>query len=198
MDKLINKGSDSIRHSLHAASELHQQLTELAAPLEKAVEHLVRAYRNTGKLIVFGNGGSAADAQHIAAEMLGKFRLKRRALPAIALTTNTSALTAIGNDFGYEEIFSRQLEAWAQRGDVVIGITTSGASPNVLRALSAARELGAIAVAMTGNTTERIAPLSDILLSVPSDDTPRIQEVHILLGHILCEETERRYFEGEQ
>lgn len=142
-------------------------------------------------MIVFGNGGSAADAQHIVAEMLGHFRVDRPSWPAIALTTNSSVVTAISNDYSYKDVFARQVTAWVQPNDVVIGITTSGKSANIIAGLKAARERGAVTVGMMGKHTETLQPLCDYFLSVPSDDTPRVQEVHILIGHILCQETER-------
>ena len=143
------------------------------------------------RVYFFGNGGSAADAQHLAAELQGRLRRERRALPALALTTNSSVVTAVANDYSFADIFARQVEALTGRGDIVVGITTSGASANVLRGLRAARRCGAVTVALTGARTEKIKPLADLLLAVPSRDTQRIQEVHILLGHIYCELVER-------
>ena len=140
------------------------------------------------KLVLFGNGGSAADAQHIAAELVVRYAKHRKPLPAIALTTDTSILTAIGNDFGYADIFARQVRALCQPGDVVIGLTTSGQSVNVLKGLDAAHnDVGAWTAALTGqHYRNRLADVSHVVLHVPSEDTPRIQEMHILLGHILC------------
>ena len=140
------------------------------------------------KLVLFGNGGSAADAQHIAAELVVKYSKHRRPIAAIALTTDTSVMTAIGNDFGYADVFARQVRAICQPGDVVIGITTSGCSVNIIRGLAAAsKTVGAWTVAFTGlRYYGRLADVADVMLHVPSDDTPRIQEMHILLGHILC------------
>jgi len=143
------------------------------------------------RVYFFGNGGSAADAQHLAAELQGRLRRERRALPALALTTNSSVVTAVANDYSFADIFARQVEALAGRGDIVVGITTSGSSANVLRGLRAARRRGAVTVALTGARTEKIKPLADLLLNVPSRDTQRIQEVHILLGHIYCDLVER-------
>ena len=138
-----------------------------------------------GKLLVLGNGGSAADAQHIAAEFVGRYALKRQALAAIALTTDQCALTAIGNDFGFEQVFSRQIEALGKCGDVVLAISTSGNSPNVLRALESARNLGLVTIGLTGKTGGKMRDLVDMCLNVPSDSTPRIQEAHTLIIHIL-------------
>jgi D-sedoheptulose 7-phosphate isomerase len=146
------------------------------------------ALRHGHKLVLFGNGGSAADAQHIAAELVVRYAKHRKPLAAIALTTDTSVLTAVGNDFGYADVFSRQVRAICQPGDVVIGITTSGESLNVLKALDAAKnDVGAWTAALTGmHYPKRLRDVSYVTLHVPSEDTPRIQEVHILLGHILC------------
>jgi len=138
-----------------------------------------------GKLIAFGNGGSAADAQHIAAEFVGRYQAERRALAAIALNTDSSALTAIGNDYGFKEIFARQMEAIAKPGDVALAISTSGNSPNILRALESARKLGLATIGLSGKSGGRMVPLVDICLCVPSDSTPRIQEAHALIIHIL-------------
>jgi len=141
-----------------------------------------------------GNGGSAGDAQHLAAEIVGRFKLERRGLPAIALTTDSSILTAIGNDYGFEQVFRRQVEALAAPGDVVIGISTSGNSPNVLAALTLAREIGCRTIGLLGRDGGTILPVVDLDLTVPSQDTPRIQEGHITMIHILCDLVERRLF----
>jgi D-sedoheptulose 7-phosphate isomerase len=140
-----------------------------------------------------GNGGSAADAQHLAAEFVGRFRLERQPLPSIALTTNSSLLTAIANDYGYEQVFSRQIRAFAKRDDILFGISTSGSSPNVVRAMQEARTLGVYTVGLTGRSGGGLKECTDVLLNVPSDQTPRIQESHILLGHIYCDLVERLY-----
>jgi D-sedoheptulose 7-phosphate isomerase len=139
-----------------------------------------------GKIVFFGNGGSAADAQHLAADLTVRFRRNRRALPALALTTDTSVLTACSNDLGFEELFARQVEALVRREDMVVGITTSGRSTNVLRGLSAARAVGALTVGLTGQWSEHLQDHCDVVLSVPSVVTARIQEMHILLGHLFC------------
>jgi len=150
-------------------------------------QELAGTLQRGGKIFFFGNGGSAADAQHLAAELVGRFEKERRALPALALTANTSALTAIGNDYSYEVVFARQLEGLGSRGDAAVGISTSGKSPNVLNALRSARKMGITAVGMTGQRSPDIAELVDYCISVPSKRTARVQEAHILLGHILCE-----------
>ena len=140
-----------------------------------------------------GNGGSAADAQHLAAEFVGRFRLERQPLPSMALTTNSSLLTAIANDYGYEQVFSRQIRAFAKRDDILFGISTSGSSRNVVRAMQEARTLGVYTVGLTGRSGGGLKECADVLLNVPSDQTPRIQESHILLGHIYCDLVERLY-----
>ncbi|BCD62724.1 D-sedoheptulose 7-phosphate isomerase [Nitratiruptor sp. YY08-26] len=144
------------------------------------------ALKNQKKIMLCGNGGSAADAQHIAAELVGRFKKERRGLPAIALTTDTSALTAIGNDYGYAQVFARQVEALGKRGDVLIAISTSGESENVLRAVEVARAQECKVIGLLGKDGGRIKDLCDVSIVVPVHDTPRIQEMHILIGHILC------------
>jgi len=155
--------------------------------IECIVESIIEAYKTGGKVVLFGNGGSAADAQHIAGELVGQFQLKRRALPAIALTTNTSTLTAVANDYGYEAVFSRQVEALVNEKDIVIGISTSGDSLNVIEAIEMAKMKGAKTVGLTGGNGGKLAEVADLVLVVPSDSTPRIQEAHITIGHIVCE-----------
>lgn len=154
---------------------------------------LVKTYRQGGKTLWAGNGGSAADAQHMAAELVNKFRLSRPGLPAMALTVDTSILTAIGNDYGYEEVFYRQLIACGCPGDVFLGLSTSGNSENLLRALDACREKGIVSVALVGGKACRMDAY-DHVLHVPSADTPRIQECHTLIGHVLCEYVEQNLF----
>jgi len=183
------------RAQLRESARLKQRLPErLLRELAEFAQVTLEAFGRGRRVYFFGNGGSAADAQHLAAELQGRLRLDRAALPALALTTNTSTLTAIGNDTRFADIFARQVEGLAQRGDVVVGLTTSGASANVLAGLRAARRLGARTVALTGARTEKIKPLADILLAVPSRDTQRIQEVHITLGHIYCDLIEQHLF----
>src|SRR5262245_35993464 len=152
-----------------------------------AAEAIVESLRAGGKVLVFGNGGSAADAQHLAAELVGRFVRDRRALPALALTTDTSILTALGNDFGFEAVFRRQIEAHGRTGDVAIAISTSGRSPNVLEAARVARERGLVTIGLTGRGGGALAPMVDHLLDVPHQDTARIQEVHGMVVHVLCE-----------
>jgi D-sedoheptulose 7-phosphate isomerase len=170
---------------------------ELTTKMIRVADLLVAAFRNGNKILIMGNGGSAADAQHLAGEIVGRFRLERRGLPAIALSTDTSILTAVGNDYGFDAIFSRQVEALAQEGDVVIGISTSGSSPNVHSALRLAREMGCRTVGLLGKDGGSIRDLVDMDLTVPGNDTPRIQEGHITIIHILCELVEQALF-GEK
>ena len=167
---------------------------ELTPAIESAVSLLVAALKDGNKLLVMGNGGSAADAQHFVAEIVGRFKLERRALPALALTTDTSILTAIGNDYGFDRVFSRQVEAHAVPGDVVVGISTSGNSPNVQLALETARSRGCRTIALLGKDGGSIKSVAELSLIVPSDDTPRIQEGHITVIHIVCDLVERQLF----
>jgi len=167
---------------------------ELLSQIEAVAELIIETYRNGGTVLIAGNGGSAADAQHIAAELVSRFSFDRPALPAMALTTDTSILTAISNDYGYESLFSRQLEANGRPGDVFIAISTSGNSPNVVRALTTAAEMEIVAVGLTGATGGGMADLCRYCLNIPSTDTPRIQEGHITIGHILCAGTEQALF----
>jgi D-sedoheptulose 7-phosphate isomerase len=151
-----------------------------------------------GKLLLFGNGGSAADAQHIAAEFVGRFAIERAALPAFALSVNTSCVTAIGNDYGFDQVFARQIEAFGKPGDVALGISTSGNSPNVLLGLAKAREVGLITVALTGDSECKMKNDADYCICVPSRETPRIQECHILIGHAIAELVEKEMVYGSR
>ncbi|MDD4910135.1 MAG: SIS domain-containing protein [Candidatus Omnitrophica bacterium] len=153
----------------------------------RAAAVVTGALRSGGKVILCGNGGSAADAQHIAAEFIGRFQKERKAYPAIALSTNTSVLTALANDYGYDIVFSRQIEALAEKKDVVIGISTSGNASNVIKALAKAKELGAGTIALTGGSGGKLSKEAGISIVVPSAVTARIQEAHIIIGHIICE-----------
>jgi len=148
---------------------------------------LCRTLQAGNKILICGNGGSAADAQHIAAELVGRYELQRRAWPAIALTTDTSALTAISNDFGYEEVFARQLRSLAVKGDLLLAISTSGGSPNVIRAVETAKEIGCRTIALGGRDGGRLAMLCDLAVVIASDRTSRVQEAHITIGHLWCE-----------
>jgi D-sedoheptulose 7-phosphate isomerase len=159
--------------------------------LAAAAELLSRCVRDGGKVLLFGNGGSAADATHIAAELVGRFLTERRALPALSLSDNASAVTAIGNDYGFERVFSRQVEAHGEPGDVAVGISTSGRSANVLHALAVARERGLGTVALTWSDAGPLRGAVDVCIEVPSTSTPRIQEAHTVVAHVLCELIER-------
>ncbi len=173
-------------------------LDEYGEVLESAIAEVVRTFRAGGKLLLFGNGGSAADAQHIAAEFVNRYLLERRPLPAIALTTDTSALTSIANDDGVEDLFAKQVRALGQKGDAAIAISTSGNSANVLRALEVCRELGVRTIGLTGGKGGKMASLVDHFLCVSATSvTPRIQETHILIGHVICEMVEQVLFGAE-
>jgi D-sedoheptulose 7-phosphate isomerase len=162
--------------------------------ISKVVNCIIDAYKNNKKVIIFGNGGSAADAQHMVAELVGRYKKERQPLEAMSLNTNVSTLTALGNDYGYEIVFSRQLESCAKQGDVVIGITTSGKSPNVIKAIEVAKKIGCVTVALTGKDGGTIKNLVDYCICVPSNETPRIQEVHITIIHIICDLVEQTIF----
>lgn len=166
---------------------------EILNAIVKAADLVARVIKDGNKILVFGNGGSASDAQHIAAEFTGRYVKERRGLPAIALTTDTSAFTAISNDYGFARVFARQVEALAQPGDLVIGISTSGNSKNVLQGLVQARAMKCHTLGLTGNGGGKMAELSDVLLNVNCKTTARIQEMHILIGHILCSAVDRLY-----
>lgn len=156
-------------------------------------DKITNALKNEKKILIFGNGGSAADAQHVAAEFINRFKKERIPLPAIALTTDTSILTAISNDYSFDEIFSKQVQALCNKGDIVIGISTSGNSPNVIRALIAAKEKGGFTVSFIGGKSCKMSEISDMTIAVKSTDTPRIQEVQIFIFHILCEMVEKNF-----
>ena len=155
--------------------------------VESAAQICIDALKNSRKILIFGNGGSAADAQHIAAELVGRYKVERKGLPAIALTTDSSALTCISNDYGYEQVFSRQVEALANTGDVAIGISTGGTSTNVISALDIAKNIGCKTIGFSGRDGGEMNAICDVNLVVPDDDTPRIQEMHILIGHTICQ-----------
>jgi len=160
---------------------------EYLSKIEEIAGVIANAFKNKGKVLVFGNGGSAADAEHMACELVGRFQKERKALPAISLTTNTASLTAISNDYSYDVCFARQLEGLANENDVAIGISTSGNAANVIEAIKSANDMNITSIALTGRGGGRIVGIANISLIVPSDDTPRIQEAHILIIHILCE-----------
>jgi D-sedoheptulose 7-phosphate isomerase len=167
---------------------------EVLSAIAKASEMLIQAFQSGNKALFFGNGGSAAEAQHIAAEFMGRFAFDRPALPALALSVNSSCVTAIGNDYGFEQVFSRQLEALARPGDVAVAISTSGNSPNVLCASAKAKEMGVRTIGLTGSAGGRLQKTVDLCICAPSAETPRIQECHTLIGHIIAELVEHQIF----
>lgn len=181
------KETNFIVETLWESSRTLRNLARDSATIQEIADVLIKAYKHGNKMVLFGNGGSASDAQHIATEMVCSFVSKeRKSLPALALTTNTSLLTAIGNDFDFEKVFSRQVESMVQKGDVVIALSTSGNSPNVLEGAKAARKRKAIVIGFTGQDGGKLAPLTDICLKVPSKVTAHIQEAHIATAHLLC------------
>lgn len=182
------------RHFSTHVDTINRVAEHLSEEIVNCVALLTEGLANGHKILLMGNGGSAADSQHMAAEFVGRFLMERKALPAIALTTDTSILTAVGNDYGFDEVFKRQVEALAQPGDMVIGISTSGNSGNVLLALEAARAIGCKTIGLLGRDGGAIAPLVDLNLTVPVQDTPRIQEAHLTIIHILCDLVEKELF----
>lgn len=187
LEQVIARGirdSVSVRESLLGEVALHRDV----------VRRLVDVFAAGGKLLIFGNGGSAGDAQHIATELVGRFYFHRRALPALPLTTNTSALTAIGNDYEFTDVFARQVEAYGREGDAAIGMSTSGNAANVLEGVRMARNVGMLTIGMTGRDGGRLAAEVDVAIRVQSDETPRIQEAHLLLGHLWCQGIEAVLF----
>lgn len=189
--------SEQIKQLIADSVSVKQQLLNddvIIAQLDKVSNIIVEAFRNGKKVLFCGNGGSAADAQHLSAELSGRFYLDREALPAEALHVNTSYLTAIANDYSFEVAYARLLKGLGHTGDIVIGLSTSGNSANIVETFKAAKEKGIITIGFTGKTGGKLKALSDYLFNVPSTVTPRIQESHILLGHIICQLVEERYF----
>ena len=184
-------GNEITRRLDESAQVINDLAKSKINEIESVVNIIITVFKTGGKVILFGNGGSAADAQHIAGELVGQFKFKRQAFPAIALTTNTSILTAVANDYGYDTVFSRQVEALVDEKDVVIGISTSGNSPNVIKAIEMAKMKGARTIGLTGGSGGKLAKVADLVLTVPSDVIPRIQEAHITIGHIVCELVEK-------
>ncbi|MFX1569947.1 MAG: SIS domain-containing protein [Promethearchaeota archaeon] len=170
------------------------EIKNLTSVIEEISKKIIKAYKNKKKVVLFGNGGSAADAQHIAAEFVGKFYKDRESLPSLAFHTNTSVLTATANDYGYDLVFERQVSSFVEEGDIAIGISTSGNSPNVIKGLIKAKEKGAIIIGFTGQKKNKVEEIVDICLKIPSTDTPRIQEGHITVGHIICYLVEKELF----
>ncbi len=189
---------DAVQAHFRASREALERAAsdrDVLAAILSSADRIARALRDGGKLMLAGNGGSAADAQHIAAEFLSRFAVDRNPLPAIALTTDTSVLTAIGNDYGFEHVFERQVRGLGKKDDVFIAISTSGRSPNVLAALKAAREIGIVTIGFTGTGgAEKMRPLCDVLLAAPSDQTAVIQQIHITAAHAICGMVERDLF----
>jgi D-sedoheptulose 7-phosphate isomerase len=194
----IKRFNDIVRDRIQRSIDVKQSLlvdSDFQDLVLQVSIQIVNSLRAGGKVIFFGNGGSAADAQHLAAEFTGRYLIERRALPALALNANTSSLTAIGNDYGFDLVFARQLEALGNAGDVAIGISTSGNSSNVLRALEVARVKSICTVTLTGASGGRMKDAADYPICVPSEETPRIQECHVLIGHLICEIVELALFE---
>ena len=189
MEKIKNIISESIKVKNQILAD-----DKLLQTVKDCVYILVTAFKNGNKVLFCGNGGSASDAQHLAAEFSGRFYTDRDALPAEALHCNTSYITAVGNDYGYDEIYSILIKGIGNKGDVLVGLSTSGNSKNIINAFKTAKEKGMITIAFTGSGGGKLKPLADHLINVPSDDTPRIQESHITLGHIICQLVEEQYF----
>lgn len=191
----MNDAEQMIRRSLAESTEVQTRLLEeCMTEIARIADLLVDTFRSDGKVVLFGNGGSAADAQHVAAELVNRLQADRDALPAIALTCNTSILTSVSNDIGFEQVFARQVKALVQEGDIAVGISTSGNSPNVLAGVRAAAERGATTLGFTGQDGGELKALTDICLCVPSNSTPRIQEAHIAVWHAICAVVERKLF----
>lgn len=196
-DKLTKTKAITVKDQINDHYSLVKALLEndkIIKQIESIVDKAVYAYKNGNKILIAGNGGSAADAQHIAGELVSRFYFDREGLPAIALTTDTSILTAIGNDYGYENLFSRQVQANGVKGDIFIGITTSGNSPNILKAFEMSAKKGIYTVCLTGVEGGKSKDFCDECICIPSSVTPRIQEMHILIGHIVCAMVEERIF----
>lgn len=199
--KAVRSGdqTEPIIAALRMAADVHLRAAQMCADdISRAADVVASALAGGHKLLVFGNGGSAASAQHIAAEFVGRFVHERRPLPALALAGDASTLTAIGNDYGFEQVFARQVTALGQPGDVALAITTSGSSPNVLQATAAARQAGLIPIGLTGESGEDLRRQTDVCIVVPSSETARIQECHLAIGHIICECIERRLSAGNR
>jgi D-sedoheptulose 7-phosphate isomerase len=177
----------TLDRTLTAAAALHEHMKQHAQPVVDAADAIVVSLRSQGKLLLFGNGGSAADAQHVAAELVGRYQRERVAMAAIALTTDTSVLTSVANDYAFDRIFARQIEALGRRGDVALGISTSGASPNVVAGLTTARTMGLQTIALTGGDGGAVGRAAAIHVNVPSPVTARVQEVHRTLLHVICD-----------
>ena len=189
---------NEIENMMKEGIEVKQSFISEAKNIQKAVEVIVDCFRSGGKVLICGNGGSAADAQHIAGELVCRFKMNRKGLPAIALTTDSSVLTAWANDINFESVFARQIEALGKKGDVLIAISTSGNSKNVINAINKAKEKEIVVLSLTGNKGGKMKSLSDININVNSNNTPRIQECHELAYHIICELVEKKLFGGKE
>jgi len=188
---------DKIKKIIKASIDTKQSVLQnegLLKTIEASIDVIVNAFRNGNRVYFCGNGGSAADAQHLAAEFSGRFYTDRKALPAEALHCNTSYLTAVGNDYGFDEIYSRLIDGIGEKGDVLVGLSTSGNSPNILKAFTTAKKKELITIGFTGKSGGEMRTLCDHLINIPSTDTPRIQESHIMVGHIICQLVEEKYF----
>jgi D-sedoheptulose 7-phosphate isomerase len=198
MKDTAEKNKAGIRQQFETSMRIEKALYEHFVDIIYEVsQKMIEAYHHNKKILWMGNGGSAADAQHLSCELISKFYLERKALSSVALTTNTSLLTAISNDFTFDTVFERQVEALAQSGDILMGITTSGRSKNVIKAFKKGKTMGTTNIALTGSYTDDIDAYCDVVIAVPSEETPRIQEAHILIGHILCQLVEEALFAGK-
>lgn len=189
-----------IQNIVQASISVKAQLLNdlgLLKTIEEVTTLIIQAFKNGNKVLFCGNGGSAADAQHLAAEFSGRFYKDRKPLPSEALHCNTSYLTAVANDYGYDQVYSRVVQGSGREGDVLVGLSTSGNSVNITKALQAAKEIGMITVGFTGEGGGKMKEYTDYLLDIPSKDTPRIQEAHIMIGHIICQLVEEQYFDGQ-
>ncbi len=193
-ENMSQKIKDIIASSIAVKQEIVAD-EQMIAKVQVCSDLITQTFQNGNRIYFCGNGGSAADAQHLAAEFSGRFYVDRKALPAEALHCNTSYITAVGNDYGYDFVYSRIMDGIGQKGDVLIGLSTSGNSTNIIKAFEVCREKGVVTIGLTGATGGKMKPLCDHLLNVPSTDTPRIQESHIMLGHIICQLVEEQYFD---
>ena len=189
----MNSINQEIKNSIRESSNIILNSENLSEQIEKSINEIIKCFSTKNKIIIFGNGGSAADAQHIVAEFIGRFQKERKSMPAIAFTTDASIITAIGNDYGFEKIFERQAESLVTKDDVVVAISTSGKSKNVVNGVKIAKQKGAKIICLTGNASKTLSNFSDVEIAIPSKSTPRIQEVHRLILHFICEIVEDRF-----
>jgi len=191
---IVMKKKSEILESFDESAKIILDSKKLEKKIQNSIMVITKSLKNKNKIVIFGNGGSAADSQHMAAEFIGRYLLERKSLSAIALTTDTSIITSIGNDYSFENIFSRQCEAIVKNGDVVIAISTSGGSKNVLNGIITSKKLGAKIISLTGNNSTKMKKYSDIIIDVPSKNTPQIQEAHRTIIHIICQQVEKKFF----